>query len=139
MGVGMPHALYLDEFASHVWHAFGSPPYLVGSALLEKAGWRDVDVRMILADDEWDRLGFGDPDRTHHNGQWVALCLAFSALGKAITGLPIDFQIQRSSHANKAYGDQPRSALGLVSLRFAKEQKDHAAALAQPATREGER
>ena len=51
-GVGMPAALLLDEFGSQVWSAFGSPPYLVGSALAGKK-WRDVDVRLILSDEEY--------------------------------------------------------------------------------------
>lgn len=49
MGVGMPAYLLLQEFGSQVWHAFGTPPYLVGSALDGKQ-WRDVDIRLILAD-----------------------------------------------------------------------------------------
>ena len=39
MFVGMPAALMLHEFGSQVWHAFGEPPYLVGSALRGKQ-WR---------------------------------------------------------------------------------------------------
>src|SRR5262245_51841555 len=101
MGVGMPHALYLDEFGSQLWAAFGRPGYLVGSAIREKSGWRDVDVRMILADEEWDAMGLGEPRNTHFNPKWVALTLAFSALGQRITGLPIDFQLQRQSDANQ--------------------------------------
>lgn len=113
MGVGMPAALYLEEFGSQVWHAFGTPPYLVGSALAGK-GWRDVDVRLILDDEAYAALGLGDPapHKAFRNGKWVALCMAFSALGKQMTGLPIDFQIQQQSWANKTY-DGPRSALGL--------------------------
>src|SRR5678815_2312693 len=102
MGVGMPVALLLEEFGSQVWHAFGTPPYLVGSALLNKQ-WRDVDIRLILADEENAAMGFGDPQQAMQNGKWTALCLAFSALGKIMTGLPIDFQIQQQTHANAAY------------------------------------
>jgi hypothetical protein len=115
-GVGMPHALHLNEFASHVYSAFGSPPYLVGSALRGKK-WRDVDVRLILDDAEYGAMGFGDPRDTHRNAKWVSLVLAYSALAKQMTGLPVDFQIQQQTHANATY-DGPRSALGLVALRF---------------------
>ena len=115
-GVGMPAALMLDEFGSQVYSAFGSPPYLVGSALDGKQ-WRDVDVRLILSDEDWDAMGLGDPRDTHRNGKWVALCLAFAALGKQMTGLPIDFQIQRQTEANAEF-NKPRSALGIVSLRI---------------------
>lgn len=115
-GVGMPAALLLDEFGSQVWAAFGSPPYLVGSALHGKQ-WRDVDVRVILTDEEYAHWGLGDPRDTHRNARWVSLVLAYSALGKAITGLPIDFQIQQQTRAN-AECPGPRSALGIVPLRL---------------------
>lgn len=118
MGVGMPAYLLLQEFGSQVWAAFGAPPYLVGSALDGKQ-WRDVDVRLILDDETYAAWGFGDPrpSYAYQNGKWVALCLAFSALGKQMTGLPIDFQIQQQSYANKTF-DGPRSALGVIALRM---------------------
>lgn len=117
MGVGMPAALKLDEFGSQVLAVFGHPCYLVGSALAGKA-WRDVDVRLILPDDEYERLGLGNPRDAHANGKWVALVLAFSALGREMTGLPIDFQIQQMTRAN-AEEEGPRSYLGRVPLRVA--------------------
>jgi hypothetical protein len=120
-GVGMPAALWLNEFGSQVWSAFDEVPYLVGSAIYEKT-WRDVDVRVLLSDKEYKRMGLGDPDDPHRNGKWVALCLAFSALGKKMTGLPIDFQIQQTTYANKRFPltktSGIRSALGLVQLRM---------------------
>lgn len=112
----MPAFLYLHEFGSQVWAAFGHPPYLVGSALLGNRTPNDIDVRLILPDDQYEQM-FGDPDRTHSNGKWVSMVLAYSALGKAMTGLPIDFQIQSQSKAN-AENDGPRSALGLTPLRM---------------------
>ena len=115
-GVGMPAAMYLDEFGSHLWAVFDTPAYLVGSAFQGK-NWRDVDVRMILADDVYARWGFGDPRFPSHSGRWVALCMAFSELGRKMTGLPIDFQIQQQTLANQKY-DGPRNALGMVDLRL---------------------
>ena len=116
VGVGMPEGLFLDEFGSQVMSLFGYPPYLVGSALVSKR-WRDVDVRLILPDEEYDAWGFGDPDYQHTVARWVSLCMAYSELGKKITGLPIDFQIQQQTNANKKYNG-PRSALGLVPRRL---------------------
>lgn len=114
-GVGMPATEWLDEFGSMVWSAFGSPPYLVGSALSgEKGKWRDVDVRLILSDEEWEQWGFGDPNRP--NDKWRAHIMAFAELGKRVTGLPIDFQIQQQTHANEKF-DGARSALGMIPLR----------------------
>lgn len=115
-GTGMPTSLYLDQFGSHVYDVFDDFPYLVGSALRGKK-WRDVDVRLILADEEYEEWGFGDPRYTHRNEKWVAMVLAFSALGKHMTGLPIDFQIQQRSYANELYPFY-RSALGIVPWRF---------------------
>lgn len=116
MGVGMPFSLLLDEFGSRVWSAFGQPPYLVGSALAQKDGWRDVDVRLILSDAEYAALGLGDPKYPHENPRWISFCLAFSALGKQMTGLPIDFQIQQQTLANEQFKGN-RSAIGLVPER----------------------
>lgn len=118
MYVGMPQALLLDEFGHQIWAAFGDCPYLVGSAL-ERKGWRDVDVRLILSDEEYERLDLGDPTHQHQNAKWVSFILAYSALGKAMTGLPIDFQIQQQSLANEKYKGL-RSALGLTPLRMKK-------------------
>lgn len=117
MGVGMPATLYLEEFGHLVWAAFGEYPYHVGSSVFNKV-WRDVDVRLILADEEYERLDLGDPKHPHMNKRWVALTLAFSALGKQITGLPIDFQIQQQTDANALYSQKDgcvRSALGCIS------------------------
>ena len=79
MGVGMPNTIWLNDFGSKVWDAFGGPPYLVGSALTEKV-WRDVDIRMILKDEDYAAMGLGDPARSHDNEKWLALCLAFSGM-----------------------------------------------------------
>lgn len=121
MGVGMPESLLLQQFGDQVWAAFGHPPYHVGSSFEKKDGWRDVDVRLILPDEEYDAMF---PQHSEGNrpdimdAKWVAMCLAFSALGKQITGLPIDFQIQRQTQANDLYTG-PRAALGFVPHRWA--------------------
>src|SRR6185295_3998893 len=56
MSVGFPATLWLQEFGSQVWSAFGEPPYHVGSSFEKKDGWRDVDVRLVLDDEEYERL-----------------------------------------------------------------------------------
>src|SRR4051812_46951624 len=75
-GVGMPAYLWLNWFGSVVWDAFGEPPYLVGSATRGK-GWRDVDVRLILDDAEYERWCGPWQREEALNDRWVALCLAF--------------------------------------------------------------
>ena len=115
-GPGMPADLWLQEFGSQVWAAFGHPPYHVGSSLAGKQ-YRDVDVRLILPDAEYEALGLGDPKHPHRNEKWVSLVLAYSALGKAMTGLSVDFQIQQQTYANAMYPGM-RSCLGLTPLRM---------------------
>lgn len=66
-------------------------PYLVGSAL-DRPDYRDVDVRLILSDDVYDRLA--------SVVDVMALNLAYSLWGQRVTGLPIDFQVQRMTEAN---------------------------------------
>lgn len=114
VGVGMPAYLYLQEFGSQIWSVFGSCPYIVGSCLYKKV-WRDVDIRMILDDDDFEIWGFGKP--ASENGKRTALEMAFAELGKRMTGLPIDFQIQQQTWANEKY-QGPRSAIGIVALRM---------------------
>lgn len=120
MGVGFPAHILLQEFGSRVWDAFGECPYHVGSSLTEKKDWRDVDVRLMLDAKQYSEMGLGNPLYPHHNAKWVALCLAFTALGKEMTGLPIDFQIQQTELANEQFGKpgHRRSSLGLVPWRI---------------------
>lgn len=114
MGVGMPQALLLQQFGDHIRAAFGHMGYHVGSSLEKKDGWRDVDVRVLIPDDEWAALKLGAPDREHFNARWRAITLAWSAFGRTLTGLPIDFQLQQLSHANSKYPNK-RSALFTAS------------------------
>lgn len=105
----MPAGIWLNKFGVIVADYFGHIPYHVGSSLHTK-DWRDVDVRLILPDEEFAER-FGKVQNCEVNPKLAAITLAFAALGKAMTGLPIDFQIQPQSHANSAYGGQTRSAL----------------------------
>jgi hypothetical protein len=113
VGVGMPAALHLEAFGREINDAFGHLPYLVGSAAVGKT-WRDVDVRLILPDPEFDALF---PDHTYparHDGRWGLICAAISELARVRTGLPVDFQIQCMTFANDRYPiTEPRLALGI--------------------------
>lgn len=113
MGVGMPQSLLLQQFGEYVRAAFGHMPYHVGSSLRNKDGWRDVDVRLLIPDDEYERLQLGAPDRPQWNKRWRAITLAWSSFGRTLTGLPIDFQIQQLSYANSSFPrpEHQRSAL----------------------------
>lgn len=120
MSVGMPFSILLMEFGEHIHHAFGHVAYHVGSSLGEKREWRDVDVRLMIPDEEYERMGFGSvegyPQNSHSNSRWVSTILAWSCFGKHLTGLPIDFQIQPVSWANNKEKN-PRSAM--ISLERA--------------------
>jgi hypothetical protein len=78
--------------------------YLVGS-VNERPGYRDVDVRMILDDDHFDRLFGTEPEL------WSVFCYAVSRWLCADTELPVDFQVQRMTEANAAHHG-PRNPLG---------------------------
>jgi hypothetical protein len=108
MSTGMPAGIWLNKFGVIVADYFGETAYHVGSSLSSK-DWRDVDVRLILDDDKFTER-FGKNTSAETNPKLAAITLAFAALGSAMTGLPIDFQIQSTSHANERYPG-PRSAL----------------------------
>lgn len=93
----------LDDWATLVRHMFSSTPYLVGS-VLDGPDWRDVDVRLILPDDQFDQL-----DRLVSIAR-LGLCV--SLWGTEATRLPVDFQLQHETTANTLYPGR-RHALGL--------------------------
>lgn len=105
MSVGQPQGMLLNQFGMLLWDAFGEIAYHVGSSLTTEktTGWRDVDVRLMLDDDIWDKMALGNPENPHTNRKWRSLCIVFSEYGRHLTGLPIDFQLQQRTHANKTY------------------------------------
>lgn len=85
---------------------FGYGTYHVGSSL-ERDDYHDVDVRCILADDEFDGM-------FSREGGVNRLAFLNAAVSKWIsdcTGLPIDFQFQRATEANEQFKGR-RNALG---------------------------
>lgn len=101
-GPGVPGAMHLEAFGQSIADAFGDCPYHVGSSATSK-NWRDVDVRLILDDDRFHALFPGFKAANHIDAWWSLLCAALSELGRARTGLPIDFQIQSMTEANEKY------------------------------------
>jgi hypothetical protein len=110
LGVGGPGYVALHHFGAFIREAYDEVPYLVGSATRGKQ-WRDVDVRLILPDERFDAL-FGSQRPFGLNAHFALLSAAISALGEKYTGLPIDFQFQPMTHANKNY-DGFRQPLGI--------------------------
>lgn len=116
VGVGMPAGIKLNQWGCELFDAFGEGAYLVGSATRTKK-WRDVDVRVILPDDRFIAL-FGEKWAGVTNAKWAAWCAAFAARGAEVTGLPIDFQIQSQSHADRVYPTGTREPLGVLTPHY---------------------
>lgn len=104
--IGFPDTEKLDVAGGVLFDAFHETSYLVGSATYTKR-YRDVDIRMIMADDKYDKL-FGT---TSISPLWSVLCASISSWLRDLTGLPIDFQIQKQSSANNYRGT--RHPLGM--------------------------
>lgn len=108
----VPHVFNLNQACMVLAHAFDcGGVYLVGSCL-HKRDYRDVDVRAIVSDDEYDRLFPGIGIEQHH-ALWSVMCASISLYLERASGLPIDFQIQKMSEANRKYPKGVRHALGL--------------------------
>jgi len=111
--IGAPATFRLELACQHLNRAFGGHGcYHVGSSR-ERKDWRDVDVRMILEDDEFERL-FPDAGENswEFDARWLILTVAISDWLSKETGLPIDFQFQKRSHANERHS-KPRNPVGL--------------------------
>lgn len=102
----------LNDACVPVAAAFDSPPYLVGS-VTQTPDYRDVDLRVILGDDEFDGMFDGKVLL------WSLLCQAIGQYLRHVTGLPIDFQIQRMSQANVKFPDGARNPMGFSSRPYA--------------------
>jgi hypothetical protein len=114
-----PHFFNLNMACVPLNDAFesGFGCYLVGSCL-KRRDYRDVDVRMIVSDDEWARLfGTKDVGRPDMNPFWSVLCSSVSLWLSKQSGLPVDFQIQQQTMANKEFsreGGHARHPLGIL-------------------------
>jgi predicted nucleotidyltransferase len=101
-GAGMPASILLDAFGQWLYEAFDETAYLVGSAAVGKE-WRDIDVRLMLDDPEFFDTFPGYRKHHQQDAKWALMCAAISLLGKHMTGLPVDFQIQRAEQANRDF------------------------------------
>ena len=102
----------LNNACIPIAEAFGHHPYLVGSAT-ERGDYRDVDVRSILPDDEFDAIFDGRAPL------WSLLCLATSEYLGRLSRLPVDYQVQRMTEANERYGGKSRNPLGVRARHYA--------------------
>jgi hypothetical protein len=132
--VGAPEMYNLDLAVSSLNEAFGCHCYHVGSSL-SRRDWRDVDVRCILPDEEYDRLFPLSTVGVHsqfRDARLMAMNAAFSEWLRKASGLPVDFQFQRQTEANKEFPG-PRSALGMHFdiQRFQKRDAERRAAVSE--------
>lgn len=98
----------LDHACKPLVEVFGPHVYLVGSVQERKAGaLSDVDVRLILSDKKYDALMEGRRD-----GFATLLDFALGAYLREMSGLPIDFQIQRRTEANERHQGKQRNPVG---------------------------
>ena len=121
--IGAPACFLLEEACQFLNRAFDGQCYVVGS-VLERPDWRDVDIRMMMKDDDFMALF---PDVNHlDNGswefdaRWIVLTTAISEQLKRKTGLPVDFQFQPMTFANKHHGraaKKPRNPVGMQHVR----------------------
>jgi len=111
--VGAPACFALELACKPINAAFGGfGCYLVGSAL-ERSDWRDVDVRYIMTDEEFEAEFPGTGKGTwEFDPKWILLTTGISAVLSKATGLPIDFQFQPQTHANEKHKGN-RHPLGL--------------------------
>lgn len=101
--IGAPAVFALDMAVRPVVEAFDSYGcFLVGSAL-KSPDWRDIDLRLIMGDDEFQTLfpdALLDGAAWELDSRWLLMTTAISEYLGKVTGLPIDFQFQPQSHAN---------------------------------------
>ena len=98
------YALYKLDLAIYPLTKMCPDIYLVGTVLTTK-DWRDVDVRMIMSDTEFDEV-FGE-----NQFLWETYCLGITSWLREQSGLPIDFQVQRQSEANTKHKGGRRNHL----------------------------
>jgi hypothetical protein len=110
--IGVPEMFELNAACQLIDRAFGyGHTYLVGSSLTQR-DYRDVDVRLIIDDEEFERLFGKISERFDLNARWALMSISISHWLRLRTGLPVDFQIQPRTYANEKFDGQ-RSALGM--------------------------
>lgn len=108
--IGAPACFSLEMACSHIRAAFVSDDdpggiYVVGSCL-ERQDWGDIDVRLIMSDEAFERL-FPSASLLNaaweHDPRWVLMVTTIAQWMSSQTGLPIDFQFQPATFANERH------------------------------------
>lgn len=117
--IGAPAFFNLNQACIPLVQAFGFHLYLVGSCC-HKRDFRDVDIRCILPDEEFDAMFPNCPKPYQLDAKWSVMSASISAwLKNQSGGLPIDFQFQRQTDANAEFGrkEHVRQAIGFFVQR----------------------
>lgn len=114
--IGAPEFFRLDQACRIVCDAFdfGYGVFLVGSSLRTRE-YRDVDLRCIISDEDFERLFPGAGEASWRHPLWSLMCSSISLQLSQASGLPIDFQIQSMTEANRDYPspEHKRNAMGV--------------------------
>ncbi len=119
--IGAPEFFELNQACRTITEAYGWHVYLVGSSLRTR-DHRDVDVRCILDDADFDQMfpvsagDEGEAGAWFRDARWSLLCCSISQWLASRTALKIDFQFQRQTQANALYSQKDghhRNALGI--------------------------
>lgn len=111
MSAFSPRQMFLLDLACKpIWETYSGDLYLVGTAN-QRGEYRDVDVRLILSDKRFDRL------RKAIGLDGIALMgLTTGQYLASLTGMPIDFQVQRRTEANEKHPGKTRNPIGLRGM-----------------------
>lgn len=93
--IGLEYMQRLKMFAAQFRKLNGvTRVYVAGSAIRSK-DFHDVDLYVAFADETYTAMYQTNNDR------WWLECAAYSALGRAVTGLPVEVHLMRADVAAK--------------------------------------
>ena len=103
----------LDRACADLIKCYGFNIYFVGSAIT-KRDYRDVDLRCVLPDKEYDALFAQKLEEVESERHRVLTQIAISSWLQKQTGLPIDFQFMKLSEHQAETG--PCMSIGLQTF-----------------------
>jgi hypothetical protein len=110
--IGAPACFALELACQPIREAFGEYGLYVVGSCLDRADWRDIDLRYIMKDESFAALFPNAGQHWESDPRWLLLTVSISEHLSRMTGLPIDFQFQPQTHANARHSGK-RSALGI--------------------------
>jgi len=104
-----PHQMRrLDAACIPAVRALGFGTVVLVGSVLTHPDYRDVDVRAVIADEDFDRMFPGvkvhKDGAAHYSQLWAWICMSVSGEISQASGMNVDFQIQRRTEASKTEG-----------------------------------